>query len=262
MLWQDIREEFFETLEEEFISDLLEKNAPWEVLRHLKEFLYSSISKLPRLVPQEVPFSKNLFITTQGEIIPYDEILNENGRYYYKGEEIKGALVMAGAFIKGRQIYLGANVKVEPFSYLEEPAYFSENTQIRQGAYIRGAVYTGKGAIVGHTTEVKNSIFLREAKAAHFAYVGDSILGAHVNLGAGTKLANLKFHRKEIILEIKGVKIKTGLNKMGALLGDRVQTGCNAVLSPGILLGKDSLIYPGVCVASGYYPPKTKIKSK
>ncbi|MFN4131618.1 MAG: hypothetical protein ACK4GE_00900 [Caldimicrobium sp.] len=261
MLWESLREEFFENLGEEFLGEFLQRKAPWEVLKELKEYLYSILSPLPRLVPVETPLPKPLFITTEGMVIPYEEIIKVGTNYYFRGEEIKGALIMAGAFISGRKIYLGEKVIVEPFAYIEEPCYFSEGTKIRHSAYIRGSVYTGKGAVIGHTTEVKNSLFLRGAKAAHFAYVGDSILGAEVNLGAGTKLANLKFHGKEISIEIKGNKINTGLRKMGAILGDRVQTGCNSVLQPGTLIGKDSVVYPGVSAPSGYYPPRKKIKS-
>lgn len=261
MLWETLKEEFFESLEEEFLGELLQRKAPWEVLRELKEYLYSHLPSLPRLVPKETPLPKSLFVTTEGTVIPFEEIKKEGASFYYMGEEIRGAVIMAGTFIKGNKIYLGEKVVVEPYVYIEEPCYFSEGTQIRHAAYVRGSVYTGKGAVIGHTTEVKNSLFLRGAKAAHFAYVGDSILGAEVNLGAGTKLANLKFLRREILLEIKGERINTGLKKMGAILGDRVQTGCNSVLQPGTLIGKDSIIYPGVSAPSGYYPPRKKIKS-
>ncbi|MFN3505556.1 MAG: hypothetical protein ACK4Y7_05050 [Caldimicrobium sp.] len=261
MVWQAIVEDFFESLEEEVVGNLLLIKPPWEVLKVLKEYLYSTLPEIPKLIPMEKPLPEAFFVTTEGEIIPLRELKEEKEGFYFRGEILKGAILKAGVYIKGRRFYFGEGVVVEPFSYLEEPCYFSPYTQIRHAAYVRGSVYTGKGAVIGHTTEVKNSIFLRDAKAAHFAYVGDSILGAEVNLGAGTKLANLKFLRKEIILEIKGEKINTGLKKMGAILGDRVQTGCNAVLLPGTLIGKDSFLYPGISAPTGYYPPRTKIKN-
>ena len=114
--------------------------------------------------------------------------------------------------------------------------------------------------MIGHTTEVKNSIFFSEAKAAHFAYVGDSILGKNVNLGAGTKLANLKFTKKEIVIEYEGEKYKTGLKKFGAIIGDGAQTGCNSVLQPGTLLGKRSFVFPAKVAGPGVFPPESKIK--
>uniref|UniRef100_A0A832LX92 Mannose-1-phosphate guanyltransferase C-terminal domain-containing protein n=1 Tax=Caldimicrobium thiodismutans TaxID=1653476 RepID=A0A832LX92_9BACT len=259
--WQEIREEFFETLERENIYDLLRDHYPWEVLKKLKNYLLDTLPELPRSIPTERPLPETLFLTVEGEVIPLTELTLEGGRAFFKGDEVKGALLYAGAIIVGRRIFFEEGVILEPTAYVEAPAYFSKHTQIRHGAYVRGSVYTGVGAVIGHTTEVKNSILLSGAKAAHFAYVGDSILGAQVNLGAGTKLANLKFLKKEITFEIKGFRFSTGLKKMGAILGDRVQTGCNAVLQPGSLFGKESLIYPGVTAPSGYFPPKTKLKA-
>src|SRR6185436_4272785 len=102
-------------------------------------------------------------------------------------------------------------------------------------------------------TEVKGSIFLPGAKADHFAYVGDSILGRDVNLGAGTKLANLRLAGDEVCIRVQGTVVRTGLRKLGAILGDRVQTGCNAVTNPGTLLGPESVVHP--CAAVGGYHP-------
>ena len=107
---------------------------------------------------------------------------------------------------------------------------------------------------------MKNSILFSKAKAPHFAYVGDSIIGREVNLGAGTKLANLKFTRKEIVIEFEGRKYRTGLKKMGAIIGDFSQTGCNSVLQPGTLLGKRSFVFPVACPPAGVYPPRTRLK--
>ncbi|MEZ0343592.1 MAG: hypothetical protein ABWJ99_02130 [Caldimicrobium sp.] len=261
MLWQRLLPDFFEELEDEKVGKILSENPPWEVLKTLKEFLFEITPELPKLIPLEKPLTETLFLTTEGELIPYREIKKIEGKYYLKDREVKGAILMAGAFLKGKKIFFEEGVVVEPYAYIEEPSYFSAETQIRHSAYVRGSVYTGKGAVIGHTTEVKNSIFLSGAKAAHFAYVGDSILGREVNLGAGTKLANLKFLKKEITFQIEGERIKTGLRKMGAILGDRVQTGCNAVLQPGTLLAKDSFVYPGVSAPSGYFPKGSKIKT-
>jgi NDP-sugar pyrophosphorylase family protein len=261
MNWEDLRNLFFEDLKAEWIGERLLKQPPWEVLKELKSFLYDSLPEIPRILSQKQPLLEDYFLSTEGDLIPLNQITKEEDNYFFRGTKIKGAILMAGTYIKGTRFYFGEGVIVEPFSYLEEPAYFSEGTQIRHASYVRGSVYTGKGAVIGHTTEVKNSIFLKGAKAAHFAYVGDSILGAEVNLGAGTKLANLKFLKREITFEINEVKFKTGLRKMGAILGDRVQTGCNVVLQPGTLLGKGSVVYPGMTAGSGFFPPGSKIKS-
>jgi len=261
MKWEDVINEFFEDLSSEWIGPFLSANPLWEVLKLLKSYLYENIKELPRLLPIEMPLPESYFLTVEGELIPLKELRKEEGKFYHKEREVKGAILMAGAFLKGRRILFEEGVVVEPFSYVEEPAYFSQFSVVRHGAYVRGSVYAGEGAVIGHTTEVKNAIFLKGAKAAHFAYIGDSILGKEVNLGAGTKLANLKFLKKEITICFMGEVIKTGLKKMGAVLGDRVQTGCNSVLQPGTLIAKDSFVYPGVSASSGYYPRGSKIKT-
>jgi bifunctional N-acetylglucosamine-1-phosphate-uridyltransferase/glucosamine-1-phosphate-acetyltransferase GlmU-like protein len=106
---------------------------------------------------------------------------------------------------------------------------------------------------------MKGSILLDGAKAPHFAYVGDSILGRDVNLGAGTKLANLKVIPGSITITAGNKRYKTGRRKLGAILGDGTETGCNSVTSPGTLLGPHSIVYAGVAVPGGYYPKKTYI---
>jgi len=156
-------------------------------------------------------------------------------------------------------IYIGKGTVVEPGALLKGPTIIGDNTEVRQGAYIRGNCLIGNRCVVGHTTEVKTSIMLNNAKAGHFAYIGDSILGNGVNLGAGTKLANLKIIDVEMKLKAEGEVYKTGLRKLGAILGDNVETGCNSVTSPGTLLGKKSLVYPCVNVPGGYYPTRSII---
>jgi NDP-sugar pyrophosphorylase family protein len=116
--------------------------------------------------------------------------------------------------------------------------------------------------VVGHTTEIKGSIMLDGAKAGHFAYIGDSILGNHVNLGAGTKLANLKMIPGTVTIRAGKEQIDTGRRKIGAILGDRTETGCNSVTSPGTLMGPRSIVYPAVAVPAGHYPERTVIMPK
>lgn len=157
---------------------------------------------------------------------------------------IKGD-VEDGAVIKG-QVYIGKDTIVESGAYISGPAFIGESSQIRHGAYIRGNVYVGRKCTIGHTSEAKGACFLDGAKASHFAYVGDSVLGQNVNLGAGTKLANLQFNNKEVHFLDPQTHHKTasGLRKFGSILGDRAQTGCNAVLSPGSLLLPDTAVFP------------------
>jgi bifunctional N-acetylglucosamine-1-phosphate-uridyltransferase/glucosamine-1-phosphate-acetyltransferase GlmU-like protein len=134
---------------------------------------------------------------------------------------------------------------------------------------VRENVVLLAGSLLGHASEAKNSLFLPGAHAPHFNYVGDSILGHDVNLGAGTKLSNLAINsrkdpetgrRPTIQLEIAGSQFDLGLSKLGAILGDGAQTGCNAVLNPGCLVGPRTLVYANVSLRKGYYPPDQIIK--
>lgn len=153
--------------------------------------------------------------------------------------------VHPAAYISGR-VYVAAGAHVEPTAFIQGPAYIGPGAEVRHGAYIRGQVYIGPKAVVGHTTEVKGSIFFDGAKAGHFAYVGDGILGREVNLGAGTKLANLPLRRGVIRVRHPDSNqiVSTGLEKFSAVMGDHAQTGCNAVLSPGTLMLPKAMVMP------------------
>lgn len=177
--------------------------------------------------------------------------------------------VMPGAYLSDRPIYIGAGARVEPGAYIIGPAYIAPGAIVRHGALVRENVLLLPGAMLGHASEAKNALFLRDAHAPHFAYVGDSILGQGVNLGAGTKLSNLGIlsakdpatgKRPTIQLTIGGEVYDTGLAKFGAILGDGAQTGCNAVLNPGCVIGRESLVYANLSLRKGYYPPESLIK--
>ena len=186
-----------------------------------------------------------------------------------RGHQIWGD-VRSGALLDPEgDIYIGPGAVVEPGAYIAGPAWIGPGVQVRHGAYIRSHALIGQGSVVGHATEVKHSILLPGAHAPHFNYVGDSILGRGVNLGAGTKLSNLTVvsvkdpttgKRPTIKLTIDGETFDTGLAKLGAILGDGVQTGCNSVLNPGALIGPRSLVYANASLPKGYYPPDTIIK--
>lgn len=166
-------------------------------------------------------------------------------------------------------IFIGEGTKIHPSVYIEGPAIIGKNCEIRQGAYIRSNVVIGNGAIVGHTTELKNTVMLEKAQAPHFAYLGDSLVGARVNLGAGTKLSNLTVNSKAdpvthkrptLKIRVNGQEYDTGLDKFGAILGDDVQTGCNTVTNPGVLVGPRTLIYALASLPKGYYAPDKIVK--
>lgn len=158
--------------------------------------------------------------------------------------------------VKPELISIGKGTVIEPGAYIQGPCIIGENCQIRHGAYIRGNLITADRCVIGHATEVKNAIFLEGAQAGHFAYVGDSILGARVNLGAGTKCANLRFDKKNVTV----CKIDTGLRKFGAIFGDDSQTGCNSVTNPGTLMGKGSQLGP-CAIAKGVISKNHTLKA-
>ncbi len=166
-------------------------------------------------------------------------------------------------------IYLGEGSVIEPGAFVAGPCIIGRHCEIRHGAYVRGDVILGDDSIIGHASEVKNAVLLNGAHAPHFAYVGDSILGNRVNLGAGAKLSNLAltsqkdpvtYKRNTIRVEVNGQVVDTGLTKMGAIMGDDSQTGCNSVLNPGCIVGPRTLIYANVSLRKGYYPADTIIK--
>jgi NDP-sugar pyrophosphorylase family protein len=146
----------------------------------------------------------------------------------------------------GDDVYIGRDTIIEPGAYIKGPAWIGPNCQIRHGAYIRENVIVGSGSVVGNSCEIKNSILFNGCQVPHFNYVGDSILGAKAHLAAGVIVSNLKLAGDEITLYVGDQQVPTGLRKFGALIGDRVEIGCNAVINPGSILGRNSLIYPGV----------------
>jgi len=137
---------------------------------------------------------------------------------------------------------------VEPSTHFIGPCYIGKEAIIKHGAYVREYSWICTQAVVGHASEVKHSILLPGAKAPHFNYVGDSILGKGVNLGAGVKLSNLRNDGTEVILRIGDSRRSSGLRKFGAILGEGCQLGCNAVTNPGTILGRNSTVWPNVTV--------------
>jgi NDP-sugar pyrophosphorylase family protein len=143
-------------------------------------------------------------------------------------------------------VFIGRGTIVEQGAVLKGPAWIGENCQIRSGCYVRENVIVGDGVVMGNSCEFKNCILFNEAQVPHFNYVGDSILGHHAHLGAGVILSNVKLDHREIIVMSADGNIPTGLTKFGAVVGDRSEIGCNAVINPGALIGRDCIVYPGV----------------
>jgi UDP-N-acetylglucosamine diphosphorylase / glucose-1-phosphate thymidylyltransferase / UDP-N-acetylgalactosamine diphosphorylase / glucosamine-1-phosphate N-acetyltransferase / galactosamine-1-phosphate N-acetyltransferase len=177
--------------------------------------------------------------------------------------QIQGRLV-GKPFVSGA-VFIGRGTVIEHGAMIKGPAWIGEGCEIRNGAYIRENVIIGSGCVIGNSCELKNSIIFDEAQIPHFNYVGDSILGFRAHLGAGAVLSNVKLDHGEITVAGPNGFIPTGLKKFGAILGDRVEIGCNSVINPGSLIGRESVLYPGtqwrgVCPASSIV--KTRFASE
>jgi NDP-sugar pyrophosphorylase family protein len=162
--------------------------------------------------------------------------------------------------LSGDRIAIGRGTRIGPGAVIEGPIRIGRDCEIRAGAYLRGGCWLGDGCVVGANVEVKRGVFLDGARAPHLNYVGDSILGRDVNLGAGTVLSNFRHDGGEISIPRSGVRIATARRKLGALLGDGVATGCNSVLNPGTIVGARTQIYTGVQLRSGAYPADSIVK--
>ncbi len=256
-------QDFFDLKDFDHQAIFTKEEAVWSALDRLPDYLATFFQKSWPLFHITGQIDKALVIY-QGEVREDLDVKstgpNHSIQVYQKGEILAGAaVILPGAFLFNDKIIIGSGTIVEPGAFIKGPAVIGNDAEIRQGAYVRGDCLVGNRCVIGHTTEVKGSIMLDGAKAPHFAYVGDSILGRNVNLGAGTKLANLKVIPGSITITAEKKRYKTGRRKLGAILGDGTETGCNSVTSPGTLLGPHSIVYAGVAVPGGYYPSKTYI---
>ncbi len=148
----------------------------------------------------------------------------------------------------GENIWIAQNAKVAPTACVNGPCIIDEEAEVRHCAFIRGNAIVGKGAVVGNSTELKNVILFNKVQVPHYNYVGDSILGYKAHMGAGSITSNVKSDKTLVVVKAKEGQIETGLKKMGAMLGDYVEVGCNSVLNPGTVIGRNSNIYPTSCV--------------
>lgn len=215
--------DFFEVGDEPVYGILEGLRLPWEPLLHLKKFIRGYLEQHGTRLPADLP---------------------------------------EGVIIRG-DVHIQDGAILEPGIYIAGPTVICRGAELRFGAYVRGDVWAAEKSLIGHDTEVKHSLLLPGAKAAHFAYLGDSILGRSVNLGAGTKLANVRVDmgKTSVKVKIEGQVHDSGLRKFGAILGDGVSLGCNSVTNPGTLIGKNSLAY-ALSSLSGYYPMGSLIKTK
>ena len=208
----------------------------------------SMIRKYDELFNLEKTIAKDLFerVDNPWEVLPSIkdyilEIIPSLGNDYIKLKD---------------DAYVHKSVKINPSAYIEGPTIICEGTEIRHNAYIRGSVIIGKNCVIGNSTEVKNSILFDDVNCPHFNYVGDSVLGENAHTGAGVILSNVRSDKKNVKVE----SIEMNLRKMGAIVGSNAEIGCNSVVCPGTIIGKNTSIYP-LTMVKGVIPSNSIVKT-
>lgn len=165
---------------------------------------------------------------------------------------------------KSEDVWISKTAKVNPTAYIGGPCIIDHNAEVRHCAFIRGSAIVGKNSVVGNSTELKNVILFDNVQVPHYNYVGDSILGYKAHMGAGSVTSNVKSDKTLVKVKTEDEEIETGMKKMGAILGDNVEIGCNSVLCPGTVIGRESIVYPsnmvrGVVSSNKIYKDKEHI---
>ncbi len=158
------------------------------------------------------------------------------------------------------EIWVHKSAKIAPTAHLGSPCIIGAGTEIRHCAFIRGSALIGENCVVGNSTELKNVILFDNVQVPHYNYVGDSILGYKAHMGAGSVTSNVKSDKSEVVVKCGGGTVRTGMKKVGAMLGDFAEAGCNCVLNPGSVIGRNTVIYPLSCVR-GEVPQDSIYKS-
>lgn len=205
------------------------KNTTIDALYTLEETIAAEVFAGLKYPWEVLPKIKD-FIVTLGETLPEDKYERREGN-----------------------IWIARNAKVFPSAYIGGPAIIDEEAEIRHCAFIRGSAIVGKGAVVGNSTELKNVILFNKVQVPHYNYVGDSILGFKAHMGAGSITSNVKSDKTLVVVKAGEEAFETGLKKFGAMLGDNVEVGCNSVLNPGTVIGKNTNIYP-TSMVRGFVP--------
>lgn len=161
----------------------------------------------------------------------------------------------------GENVWIAKSAKVAPTASITGPCIIGKNTEVRQCAFIRGKAIVGENCVVGNSTELKNVVLFNNVQVPHYNYVGDSILGFKSHMGAGSITSNVKSDKTKVTIKYKSEKLNTGLKKMGAILGDFVEVGCNSVLNPGTIIGRNTNIYP-LSSVRGYIPKDSIFKKQ
>ena len=187
---------------------------------------------------------------------------------------IKGFILELGATLNPEEydhpkedVWIAKDAVIYPNNYIAGPCIIGHKTEVRPGAFIRGSALVGDNCVVGNSTELKNVILFDNVQVPHYNYVGDSILGYKAHMGAGSLTSNVKSDKLLVVIHNGDEQIETGRKKVGAMVGDRVEVGCNSVLNPGTVVGRDSNIYPLSCVrgvvpANSIYKQRDNIADK
>lgn len=182
-------------------------------------------------------------------------------------DEIKGFIARIGPMLdpalyerRGEHIYIAKDAMIASTAFIGDYTVIDSGAEIRHCAYIRGSAIVGKGAVVGNSCELKNCILFDGVQVPHFNYVGDSILGFKSHMGAGAVTSNVKSDKSPVVIRCGNTLIPTGRKKLGAMLGDFVEVGCNSVLCPGTVIGRNTNIYP-LSRTRGVIPPDSIFKS-
>ncbi len=219
-------------------------------------------------------FKASDFFTLPASLLPFADFFDPSSTPWFWVEQISKALAafdckdearltpLPRGFSVSDTVYMHPTVKLPPYGMIEGPAYIGPGTELRPGVYIRQNVIVGANCVLGNACEYKNCLLMDNVATPHYNYVGDSILGSHAHLAAGAILANLRLDKVPItIKDPSGELIPTGLRKLGAILGEGAEVGCNAVLQPGTLLGKQSVVMPTIAFG-GYLPAGARAFSK
>ena len=186
------------------------------------------------------------------------EVLPDIGEFVQK----LGETLPESEYIKtSANVWIAKDAKISPTVSITGPAIIGKGAELRHCAFIRGNVIVGEGAVVGNSTELKNVILFNKVQVPHYNYIGDSILGYKAHFGAGSITSNIKSDRSPVYIRYNGEKIETELIKVGAMVGDYVEVGCNSVLNPGTVVGRETNIYP-LSLVRGYIPAKSIYKKK
>lgn len=212
------------------------------------------MTKIAELFDLSKTIASGLFV---GKTYPW-EALDGIKDYIYA----LGASLPADEFDNPSEgVWIAKDATVFSSAYIGAPCIIDHEAEIRHCAFIRGSAIVGKGAVVGNSTELKNVVLFDEVQVPHYNYVGDSILGYRAHMGAGSITSNVKSDKTPVVIKEAGNFIDTGRKKVGAMLGDDVEVGCNSVLNPGTVVGRESNIYPTSCVR-GVIPPRHIYKDK